>query len=313
MKIKIKERLIRKKGLPEGFVITDSNVMKRYGLFVLGNVFVIDAGEKSKSFENYQKIAENLADVDAEKIVAFGGGVVGDLAGFVASTYKRGINLIHVPTTLLAMVDSSIGGKNGINLGKRKNYIGTIYQPEEVLIDTSFLQSLPLWEFRNGVAEIIKYSSVFEKPSLERLERGINKEDSDLQNIITECCKVKTEIVKRDPQDRGFRHTLNFGHTIGHAIELIYALSHGEAISIGMVKELELGNKLELVTKNKIEKVTRIIEANGLPTKLPPNYDVEKILNLINYDKKGSFVFAFNHENYNIKVKRELVKEVLER
>lgn len=307
--IEIENGIVTEKGLPEGFVITDSNVMKNYGDLIGENVFVIDAGEEGKSFENYKKIAESMGEV--KRIIAFGGGVVGDLAGFLAATYKRGIEFIQVPTTLLAMVDSSIGGKNGINLGEKKNYLGTIYHPKKILIDPLFLETLPINEFRSGVAEIIKYGSVFGKPNLERLEKGVNPEDSDLKEIIFDSCKIKTEVVEKDEYDRDFRHTLNFGHTIGHAIELLYGLSHGEAISIGMVKELELGKKIGIVSKDKFEKITKIIENNKLPTKIPDSNDTEKILELINYDKKGSFVFALDKENYNLEIDAKLVREVL--
>ena len=234
--IEIQSGSIKNRFLPNGFVITDKNLFQNYEDIIGDKGFVIEPGEKSKSTEIFLEIINKLNDAD--KIVAFGGGVVGDLAGFVASIYKRGIKLIQVPTTLLAMIDSSIGGKNGINLNKRKNYLGTIYQPEKIFIDPSFLETLSIKEFRNGIAEIIKYSILFGKPSLQRIEEGIRISDLDLPQIIYQCCLIKTEVVEQDEKDKNYRHVLNFGHTIGHALELVYHLTHGEAISIGMIKEV---------------------------------------------------------------------------
>ena len=298
--------------LPKGFVITDRNVANKYKNLLGKNKFVIDPGEKSKSPENYIRILEKLEKLpDVERIIAFGGGVVGDLAGFVASTYRRGVELTHVPTTLLAMVDSSIGGKNGINFGRRKNYIGTIYQPKRILIDPSFLETLPEKEFRNASAEIIKYAYLFGTPRLERLHSKIRAEDSDLERIISQCCKNKAGVIEKDEKDENGRHALNFGHTFGHAIELLYNLDHGEAISIGMVKELELGSQIGLAKKEDIEKIKEVLEANGLPTEFPPNFDPERVLEAMRYDKKGEFVFAFDIVDYNVKLDKSTVREFL--
>lgn len=298
------------KMLPEGFVVSDNRVASIYRHLIKGDNLIIEPGEKSKSFENYKLLLESITK-DTKKIVALGGGVVGDLAGFAASTYKRGIGLVQVPTTLLAMVDSSIGGKNGINLGNKKNYVGTVYQPEKILIDISFLKSLPKEEIRNGVAEIIKYGYIFGNPKLERIGRGITAEDKDMEEIITQCCKNKLEVVEKDEKDRGIRHVLNFGHTIGHAIELLCNLSHGEAISIGMAKEAEIAEKLGICTLEKAEKLKKTIQTNGLLIKLPNGLDKNKVIDMIKHDKKGDFVFALNRENYNIRVEEKIVREVL--
>ena len=198
--INIEKNSVIDNSLPEGFVITDTNVFNKYDALInTGNVFIIKAGEQSKSGETYLEIARHLPE-DTERIIAFGGGVVGDLAGFVASTYMRSVPLVQVPTTLLAMVDSSIGGKNGVNLDERKNYLGTIYQPQAVLIDPLFLETLPNKEINNGLAEIIKYAAVFNIPSLQRLQKGIKH--SDLENIIVQCCRIKARVVEKDEQDK---------------------------------------------------------------------------------------------------------------
>jgi len=295
--------------LPEGFIITDKNVYNIYGNLIKGNSFILKPGEKSKNLITYREIVEKLSESGDERIIAFGGGVIGDIAGFVASTYKRGIELIQVPTTLLAMVDSSIGGKNGINISNKKNYIGTIYQPNGVLIDPSFLETLPEHEFKNGLAEVIKYFAVFNKPNIKKLE-NISK-FNDIEKIITECCQMKVNVVERDEFDKGYRHILNFGHTIGHAIELLYGLSHGEAISIGMIKELKAGIKLGIINRTKLDEIENLLISNKLPTELPYNSNLEKIISLIKSDKKGKFIFSFNEKNYYVLLDEKIIREVL--
>ncbi|MBI5148620.1 3-dehydroquinate synthase [Candidatus Pacearchaeota archaeon] len=309
--IEIKEGLIQNNGLPDGFVIADKNVFERYKCLIGGRRCIIEAGEASKSVENYKIVAERLSGTNEERIIAFGGGVVGDLAGFVASTYKRGIGLMHVPTTLLAMVDSSIGGKNGINIGEKKNYLGTIYQPQRVLIDPLFLETLPDNEFKNGLAEVIKYGFIFNRPRLELLGDKIEKDDEDLDEMVFQCCRNKSRVVEIDEKDRHYRHVLNFGHTIGHAIELLSNLSHGEAISIGMAKEAKLGERLGIAKRGKREELKRALITNGLPTQFPSGIDKEKMFELMNYDKKGSFIFALDRKNYAINIDETVVRELL--
>ena len=312
--IKIREGLVINQGLPEGFVITDRNIFEKYGHLIKGRKFIIESGEKSKVFDVYLEIIKNLShdSGDVNRIIAFGGGVVGDLAGFVASTYKRGVEFIQIPTSFISMVDSSIGGKNGVNLGERKNYIGTVYQPKEVLIDPLFLDSLNEKEFRNGVAEVIRYAVIFGKPSLLRLQRGLSKNDGDLKEIIRQCAKIKIGVVGKDERDLGYRHVLNFGHTIGHAIELIYGFSHGVAVSIGMLEEMKLGKLKGFFSDKDILDLRKALEVNGLPVKFPKDLDVRKVMEIMKQDKKGSFVFAFSRENYKIKLKEEDVLKFLE-
>lgn len=295
--------------LPEGFTITDSNLAKIYSKLIIGKRFVIKAGEKSKSIENYSKILNHLGN--EKTIVAFGGGVVGDLAGFAASTYKRGINLIQIPTTLLSMADSAIGGKNGVNIGGKKNYAGTIYQPKEILIDARFLKTLPEKEFRNGIAEIVKYAHIFGSPSMKRVKDKISPSDLDIEKIILQCYKSKLEAIKSDKFDKSFRHVLNFGHTIGHAIELLCNLSHGEAVSIGMAIEIEIARRLGIADGKEVEDLKFALKANNLPTELPKNASPEKIINLIKMDKKGEFIFALDKANFSIKVDEKIVREAL--
>ena len=307
--INIKRGLFADKSLPQGFVITDANISKLYGNLIKGKSFLIQAGEESKTLETYKQIIDKLSETDESIIISFGGGVVGDLAGFVASTYKRGIQLIQIPTSLVAMVDSSIGGKNGVNLRDKKNYLGTIYQPSQILIDTSFIDTLPLSELKNGLAEIIKYHAIFSKPSPEKIKEGIfNK---NFLELIYECCKIKAEVVEKDENDSGYRYVLNFGHTIGHAIELLSGLSHGESIAIGMAKEAEISEKLGYISKEKYENIISLLKEAGLPILIPQNIDVNKAIELMKKDKKGSLVFAFSEKDYNICVDENKLKQFL--
>jgi len=316
--IEIRPRLVTNEVLPAGFVITDKNILKHYYSLLTDNGAmkfsqIIGSGEDNKSLENYNKIIEKISGLEhADRIIALGGGVVGDLSGFIASTSKRGIPLIHVPTTLLAMVDSSIGGKNGVNVGKIKNYAGTIYQPEEVLIDPLFLKTLPEREFRSGLAEVVKYTYLFRGPLLDRLQQRVLPKHEDIESIIYNSCKNKVDVVEKDEFDKDYRHCLNFGHTIGHAIELPYGLSHGEAISIGMVKEAELAIMLGIIKSKDAKVLKNILEIQGLPTEFPRSFNPSKVLKIMKADKKGKFVFAFNSENYKVQVDEKTVNEFLE-
>jgi len=303
--------VIIKKGLANetlnrtNYIITDSNVARIYSnLLKNKKVIVIPAGEESKSIENYKDLTRKLTD--CEEITAFGGGVVGDLAGFVAATLRRGIKLTQVPTTLLAMVDASIGGKNGINLENRKNYLGTIYQPESVKIDPDVLRTLPEKEIANGVAEMIKYGAIKEEYFLEKMQNKFSIDDEDLEEIIAKAADTKKYFIERDERDENIRHALNFGHTIGHALELEYSISHGEAVSIGMTYE-----SLLFLDENKTNKIITALRANNLPTKLPENANIDKIINLMKTDKKGALTFAFNETNYNIQINENEIRKVL--
>lgn len=289
------------------YIVTDLNIARKYSPLLKGKkVIAIKPGEASKSFAGYKNLALKLEDV--EGIMAFGGGVVGDLAGFVASTLKRGVSFVQIPTSLVAMVDSSFGGKNGINLGKRKNYLGTIYSPNLVCIDLNLLKTLPEAEFSNGVAEIIKYGAIKDTFLLERAQRRISKNDEDLEHVISECVFAKKYFVELDEKDKGPRHALNFGHTIGHTLELLYNLPHGQAIAIGMLYEAKLLSFDEI----KIRKIINALEANKLPTQLPKNAKIEEIIRLMKHDKKGVLKFACNEFSYQKNAENEeKVRKVL--
>jgi 3-dehydroquinate synthase len=258
-------------------------------------VLVVPDGEKYKSLETASDLYDSLIRINAHRndpIIAFGGGVVGDLAGFVAATYMRGVPFIQVPTTLLAQVDSSVGGKVAVNHPHGKNMIGCFYQPKLVLIDIDFLETLPLREYKAGLAEIIKYGFIQDKKLLELLENDLgkifNKNRDTLLKIIAGCCEIKARIVEEDEKDFGKRAILNYGHTIGHAIESLIGygkLLHGEAISIGMVAAADIAHQMKLIDTNLMERHKKILTAFGLPisiSKIKP----DEILKKIELDKK---------------------------
>ena len=246
--------------------------------------YVIDAGEESKSLENYFKILEFLAENGFKRqdtVIAFGGGVVGDLAGFIASTYMRGINYVSIPTTLLACVDSSIGGKTAVNLKNGKNLVGSFYQPSLVYIATDFLKTLPEREVLSGKGEVIKYAFIKSGLTLNDLKGGINA------SLIAKCIEIKRQIVESDEFESGERKLLNLGHTVGHAIEKIenYNLSHGECVLKGLYYAIEISKKLGVLNNTNYLKALEIISANGYNSF--NLYDKTQLINYIKIDKKG--------------------------
>ena len=234
-------------------VITDNCVGSLYGQKFLSrlkdvglNVHIIEfpAGEASKNINTVLDIAGKLLKLEADRetcLIALGGGVVGDIAGFVASIFMRGVPYIQIPTTLIAQVDSSIGGKTGVDLPHGKNLLGTFYQPCAVFADLSFLETLPEKEFNNGLAEIIKYGVIDDEKMFHTLEsnmEAIKLKDSKLMlNLVETCCQIKKSIVEIDEKEQGLRRILNFGHTLGHALETIskYTITHGEGVALGMI------------------------------------------------------------------------------
>lgn len=280
---------------PTAIIITDSNVAPRLKGSTQRMV-TIPAGETSKNFDQFVSVQRQLAQFKASRkttFVAIGGGVVGDLAGFVAATYMRGVRLIQVPTTLLAMVDSSVGGKVGIDLPEGKNLVGAFYPADEVFIDAAWLSSLPERQFRCGMAEVIKYGFIQDQSLLEALDNAPLTEANDvrLTKVIRRCVELKKEVVEEDEfETTGRRAILNFGHTVGHALETLTnyeTFTHGEAIAIGMVAELRVGQKLGLSTQNLTERAINIFTAHGLPVQLPKQIDVDAILEAMRLDKKS--------------------------
>jgi 3-dehydroquinate synthase len=221
-------------------------------------------------------------------ILGIGGGLTTDVAGYVASTYLRGVRFGFVSTTLLGQVDASIGGKNGVNLDGYKNMIGVIRQPEFIWCDYSMLDTLPDREYRSGLAEVIKYGAIKDRNFLDLLDEKmgalINRDPDLLEEVILRCASIKAEIVQRDEKEGGERRLLNFGHTIGHAVERIEGLMHGEAISIGMVLASRISSILYQFPDDQAERLKSIISKAGLPVGL--NFDKERIYDSIRKDKK---------------------------
>lgn len=237
--------------------ITDSNVFELHpAVFEKKSVFVLPAGEVSKSLSTYIEIITRLDEMGLKRnstLVAVGGGVVGDISAFAASTFKRGMNLIHVPTTLLSMVDSSIGGKTGINFGTGKNNVGSFYVANKNYVCTEFLSTLPQREWQCGFAEVIKYALVYDETLLDLIELLLEEnqnESSLIEEMVSRCVAIKDRVVQEDPFDFGERQKLNFGHTIGHALERFYeyeSINHGEAVAVGITAQViwsHLNNKM---------------------------------------------------------------------
>ncbi len=286
------------------FIITDSNLSTLHGPTVqraladLGlkpDMIEFPAGEGSKDIHTCVEVMEKLIEMGADRtsaLVALGGGVVGDVVGFIASTYMRGIPYVQIPTTLLAQVDSSIGGKTAIDLPAGKNLMGNFYQPRAVFIDLSFLQTLPEREFRSGLAEIVKCGIIDNPELFQALEIGageITKRNMEfLEKIVVQSCQIKKGIVEIDETEKGMRRYLNFGHTIGHAIEAesSYSLSHGEAVSVGMVAAAGISVRLKYLPAEDQERITALLEGLRLPHLIPKNLNTEGILSRLKVDKK---------------------------
>ncbi len=271
------------------------NELKKCGIEPIN--FIVPDGEKYKNNKMAMKIYDFLLKkrIDRrEPLIALGGGVIGDLVGFVASTYKRGTPLVQIPTTLLAQVDSSVGGKTGINHHLGKNMIGTFYQPDLVLTDIGVLLSLSEKEYRNGLAEVIKYGIIKDQKLfsllLKKKNKILDRSMKILSKIVSRCVRIKKKIIEEDEKEqKGKREILNFGHTIGHVIETLtnYSYySHGEAISIGMVEESRIAMKNGLLENKDFEKIISLISSYGLPVAMPKDIHLGNIKNLIIQDKK---------------------------
>jgi len=259
----------------------------------------VPPGETSKSLERARACCDLLARHRLERksfIVALGGGVVGDLAGFVAAIYLRGVSFVQVPTTLLAQVDSSVGGKVGVNLKAGKNLVGAFHQPRFVLCDLRTLDSLPPREFRAGLAEVIKYGIISDAPLFARLERDLprllRRDPKALAEVVARCCEIKADVVRRDETDSGVRAILNFGHTIGHAVENIAGYGkylHGEAISIGQVAAARISAERTGLPPAEVARIERLFLRAGLPAAIRLSAAARsRLLTAMRLDKKVS-------------------------
>lgn len=293
-------------GVNHAVVITDEHVEKPHAVAAAESVaktsaavdlVVIEPGETSKSIATATELWETMLSLAADRqtaIVAVGGGVIGDLAGFIAATYARGIPFFQVPTTLLAQVDSAVGGKVGINLPDAKNMVGAFLQPQGVLIDTTTLETLPDREYRSGLGEVVKYGVILDAELFEFLEsnasRLLDRDHVALRHVVARCCRLKADVVQQDEREvSGLRAVLNYGHTVGHALETLTGygkLLHGEAVAIGMVCAMCLAQRLGRVDAGLTARQETLLSALGLPTR-PPAVDAEEILAKMMHDKKA--------------------------
>lgn len=283
-------------------VVTDENVVKA-GVGFLKDIFskhgcpikVLEAGEKSKSLKTAEECYDFLIQNGVGRssvLFAVGGGVVGDLVGFVAATYMRGIDYYQIPTTFLAMVDSSVGGKTGVNLPAGKNLVGAFHQPKGVFIDTDFIRTLPSREFIAGMAEVIKYALIADREFFQELEVSevINSNSPKIAYYIEKACRIKGRIVQKDEKERnGNRSLLNLGHTFGHAIESATGYKdylHGEAVSIGLIMAVRLSALLGYLDEYEVERIKLLLERYELPTSLRRPIKILELNQAMHHDKK---------------------------
>ncbi len=260
--------------------------------------FQVEPGEASKSIQTLERVYDFLVEAELDRgasIFALGGGVVGDLAGFAAATFLRGVALVQVPTTLLAQVDSALGGKTAVNHRLGKNLIGAVYQPRLIVADVNLVRTLPEREFREGIAEVIKYGAIMDAPFIGELERNIEpfmaRDAALLESIVERCLRHKAWVVERDQHEAELRTILNFGHTVGHALENSAGYGrylHGEAIAIGMCAAAHLSCMLAGLGRDRMERLRNLIAAYGLPTAMPAGWRSDGFKQALGRDKKRS-------------------------
>lgn len=273
-------------------IVTDKNIDSIYGEYFSGfKKLVLPPGEKSKNLKNIELIYKGFLDNKIDRgdlVVGVGGGVVCDMAGFAASTFLRGVNFGFIPTTLLSMVDASIGGKNGVDLYGYKNIVGTFNLPDFVYIDLAFLETLDNIEYLNGVSEILKYGFIIDRKFLELTIKNrkdvLEKNSLILGEIINRSIEIKSEIVKEDRTENGKRRVLNFGHTFGHAFEKVLLIPHGMAVAAGMVMAAEFSESEKFINRKEVKEVEKIISGFGLPVKI--DFSPAPVISAIEKDKK---------------------------
>jgi 3-dehydroquinate synthase len=293
--------------VPSGryIIVTDTNVEEYLGHDLLNllrqaglqaSMISFEAGEASKHMGVVVDLARKMVALKADRdtvLVALGGGVVGDVAGFLASIYMRGIAFVQAPTTLLAQVDSSVGGKTGVDLPEGKNLLGTFYQPRLVIADIATLATLNQQEIRNGLAEVVKYAVIKDPALFDLLEArpsdALNLEPELIAHIVQTSCGIKAEVVCADEREGGLRRILNFGHTAGHAIEAAsgYEIAHGEAVSIGMMVAARLSAAKGLMDNGVLKRLERLLKSLGLPVSVPCRFETDEIIRLTGSDKKS--------------------------
>jgi 3-dehydroquinate synthase len=281
-------------------VVADENVARFHAEGVMTSLqnagfapslITIPAGEGHKNLDSVQKLWKEFLEHGLDRrstVIALGGGVIGDMAGFAAATYMRGIHWVCVPTTLLSMVDASLGGKTGFDLPEGKNLIGAFHPPKLVLADPQVLNTLPEAEFISGMAEVVKHGIIADPELFDLCARGLDCVKENLEQVVKRAMAVKIKIIEEDPYEKGFRAALNLGHTVGHAVELVsrFELRHGEAVAIGMVAEAKLAERLNRTSKGLSDRIGEILSKLGLPTQIPQKLPQEEILRTMRVDKK---------------------------
>lgn len=286
-------------------------------------IIELEAGEENKTIETCIQVWNILIELGADRkslVINLGGGVISDMGAFIASTYKRGIAFINIPTTLLAMVDASVGGKNGVDLGGLKNQIGTITNPEMVIINSDFLETLPQNQMKSGLAEMLKHGLIADKIEWEKFKNLSEIDFADFDDFIKKSIQIKNNIVTQDPTENGIRKALNFGHTIGHAIETYFlenenkkTLLHGEAIAAGMVMESYISLQKKLINTTEYTEIKNQIKNLFSTIEIAEN-EVDGIMNLLIHDKKneyGKVQFALLNGIGNIMINQEAENEII--
>lgn len=313
------------------FILVDENTSQYCLPHLLNNlateieieIIELEVGEIHKNIATCTEVWGALSDLGGDRksiLINLGGGVISDLGGFVACTFKRGIDFINIPTTLLSMVDASIGGKNGVDLGNLKNQIGIIREPKAVIVDTQFLSTLPQNEMRSGLAEMLKHGLIFDKKYWDKFKDLKSLNTDNLNELIHQSIEIKNEIVCEDLTENGIRKSLNFGHTLGHAIESYFlendsktSLLHGEAIAVGMILESFISREKELLTNEEYQEIKYII--NDIFERVEfSQIDIEKIIELLIFDKKNEFgkvQFALLDGIGKIKINQESDNELI--
>jgi 3-dehydroquinate synthase len=321
-------------------VISDDTVAEHYGAGLVAalarhghaHLHTIPPGEAHKTRESWARLSDGLVDAGCGRdttVVALGGGVVGDLAGFVAATYMRGVPVVQCPTSLLAMIDASVGGKTGVDTARGKNLIGAFHPPAVVIADVETIRTLPMPHRRAGLAEAIKHGVIADAGYLARIDASLDDlldaDPAALVECVTRSVEIKSAVVASDPLEHGARRILNFGHTLGHALELVsgYALLHGDAIAIGMALEARLAERIGVAPSGMAEEIVAVLRRAGLPTSVPSGLDPDAILEATRRDKKarggavgyalpsGIGTMAGAERGWTIEVGDALVREVL--
>jgi len=315
--------LLQFHGLQNPIVVTDANVEKLHADHALGSLrrsnykpslLSVPAGESIKTLDTISTLWRGFLEAGLDRrstVIALGGGVIGDMAGFAAATFMRGVDWVAVPTTLLSMVDASLGGKTGFDLLEGKNLIGSFHPPRLVLADPQVLSTLPAAELRSGMAEVVKHGIIADPDLFALCAGGQDIIGNDLTEIIRRAMAVKLKIIEDDPFEKGTRAALNLGHTVGHAVESVsgYRLRHGEAIAIGMVAETKLAEYLKIAGKGLSARISEVLSGLGLPTQIPKDLSKDKLIHAMEFDKKkaaGVVRFALPVEVGKVRVNVEV-------